>query len=618
MYKFPPLYSFSFYSLTPLTYLKGLSGVPLQLFINYASGMEEPFAEIDQQVARAKKLHTESSLVLWLRVQSIEELVAAVESVAMTDYSVPDELHYPNWINICCGMSLVNQWMRIEACRKDELFMAKLKRVTVDVFNSKTLRFPKDDVDFNMVAVARTKLAHVVGDAFRNSAVPENVAFMTALEVAQNTLRETLTRYCWLYRVALIEGDGNCLFRAVVRGLCAHVPRDHEDALSLQLRKAVNSAEKGELKAFEVTDESDMATMSEAGVWADHVQIARVSNHLNRQLWLIRSDDENLTMGLDGKLIPAPHYCIGKGDRRPIRIFYQSAPGHFETILDGKEDDSLIEVLKKEPRKLLSIVDVYFRLESALIELEEMFARLVNPSIPPEVRQALRDEGESREAILKQHLTQFRALMGRQSLEPVRNDASFVLLGDLYRLLLQDGPNGPLQQLVARLDQFGPRNQNSLQSNSSLKLPLADVGPSREVSPLPSPRQVISVPKLGPKDDLSHLASTDSASSAIWDKMLTLMLTKSDKQLVITIKYSSLSEKSLSACWDALTLLYNDKRYRRSVHVALIECRLNDACCDLILKKPRHVSLVSLTKCAFDAEKYGTKFLVRQHVQVVE
>jgi hypothetical protein len=52
--------------------------------------------------------------------------------------------------------------------------------------------------------------------------LPDNLDFMSSLEIAQNVFREILLE-SYRYEVELIEGDGNCFFRAVIRGLTPHV-----------------------------------------------------------------------------------------------------------------------------------------------------------------------------------------------------------------------------------------------------------------------------------------------------------------------------------------------------------------------------------------------------------
>ena len=124
----------------------------------------------------------------------------------------------------------------------------------------------------------------------------------------------------------MIEGDGNCFFRAVIKGLTPFIPRDHEDSRSLELRKLVNSLEKvvASVKEFEVEDESDTNTMSKAGVWADHIQIAKVATFLNRQIWLMRCDDKQLQMEEDGTLKPVDIYKVGpESKEEPILLYYQ-------------------------------------------------------------------------------------------------------------------------------------------------------------------------------------------------------------------------------------------------------------------------------------------------------
>jgi hypothetical protein len=154
------------------------------------------------------------------------------------------------------------------------------------------------------------------------------------------------------YTIHKIDGDGNCFFRAVVRHTYPNITRAWEDALSLGLRKRLNTVQlrsyremplfsrsrppcsplhvcvlshkqqhqqgseremqahgKGaeyQFHGFVIENVNDSLTMAKAGVWADHIQVQKLSQKLQRPLELFTFDDVALRMDRQGKYVPFP------------------------------------------------------------------------------------------------------------------------------------------------------------------------------------------------------------------------------------------------------------------------------------------------------------------------
>ena len=447
----------------------GLSGAALELF---CSGHSAPLSDAESLLERAVARSAASSVVP--RVEAADEgtLVAVLERTAVTGYQSGD---LPNWVNVRCGLMAVERWSRQmqqsgESEERKNAVAAKLRRVAAKVFCSKALRFPSAE-SVSARGEERRKEAEVLGgaDAMEED-VPANAEFCTAMEIAQDTLRAILKRFCWPYRVESIEGDGNCYYRSVVRALTPHVPRDFEDALSLHLRKLVNditllhdSREMKELSEFEVVDESDRKTMAVAGVWADHVQIAKVAAFLGRRIWLLRCDDAELSMSEEGVLMPSVHYQIGPeaGEQEPpIVLYYQASPGHFETLISAQVRQlTLQEVLERATTTLLPVCDLYFRFETQQAALADMsLLHRTDFTLPIEVRQELAaDVASSAETLLRQ-LLQFQTLLKRDfSMEAARSHRAWALFGDLAQQLRDAAEAGDKSQ--ASFDAFGPLQQ---------------------------------------------------------------------------------------------------------------------------------------------------------------
>lgn len=57
---------------------------------------------------------------------------------------------------------------------------------------------------------------------------------------------------------------------------------------------------------FVIENVNDSLTMAKAGVWADHIQVQKLSQKLQRPLELFTFDDVALRMDRQGKYVPFP------------------------------------------------------------------------------------------------------------------------------------------------------------------------------------------------------------------------------------------------------------------------------------------------------------------------
>jgi hypothetical protein len=111
---------------------------------------------------------------------------------------------------------------------------------------------------------------------------------------------------------------------------------------------------------FVIENVNDSLTMAKAGVWADHIQVQKLSQKLQRPLELFTFDDVALRMDRQGKYVsfplslsfrsvlfrvahvfmsslvrlrPGKDYMIGtEFGGPPISLYYTPSPGHYEVI----------------------------------------------------------------------------------------------------------------------------------------------------------------------------------------------------------------------------------------------------------------------------------------------
>lgn len=157
-----------------------------------------------------------------------------------------------------------------------------------------------------------------------------------------------------------VQGDGNCFYRAVVKHFWVNVVGSVESQLAQELRKTLNqplatnesvsasteSSEKDPYADFTIDDVTDRSTMSTVGVWADHVQVKKMADFLQRPIWIVRHDDFRLKWlfkASDGEwdVSPGPEYKLlpalasgnsSSGTLRPLVLFF-TPEVHYDAFL---------------------------------------------------------------------------------------------------------------------------------------------------------------------------------------------------------------------------------------------------------------------------------------------
>ncbi len=655
----------------------GLSGVPLSLFLGERVSLLDEASDLAMRAAVipvSASSSSSSSLLSFLVDSSVDQCVDLLERCCVSSYTS----EYPNWVNVKNALLVVDSvWSKLAVSSvpvKERLrVVTKLKSVKARLFSSKNLRAPSAERVAARLEERRKHEGLLGGGISEDS--PRNIEFQVALEVAQDTLRMVLRGLCWMYKMETIEGDGNCFFRAVVRALAPHVPRDHEDMLSLQLRKMVNdekqlvsSQEIKELSAFEETDETDSKSMVRAGVWADHIQIAKTASLLGRKVLLLRCDDPELRMGEDGLLSPSEHYAIGSATAPAIYLYYQSSPGHFETLISS-EERSMTESLNEQTPSLLHVCDCFFRLESAQSRLEDERSRARSLGVSTQQQQ------QGANTLLSQ-IVQFQEMVRQRFVvEQWRNDKLWHLFGELAESLVRDAKYstgfGPLQMLIERARSFSLYEQAVLaqQQQQQQQYPPPLVAASRASdfeddpwpigmysptttqlksdkrfldddddtveaaeaaaaarrkpavnpslsTPLPaSPAKPEPVSAVGNAQlsEASKLLQSDATLEVEWEQLLLSLVSSSFKEL--SARSITVSKNALLSLFAAISRLSETKKLKMSLHLSLEGCVLKDDVCEVLLKLPRNLSLVVLSKCNI-SELYKIKFNVKQSIQV--
>lgn len=144
-------------------------------------------------------------------------------------------------------------------------------------------------------------------------------------------VRQWLKNHGWT--VSDVRGDGNCFFRSIVRALfhtatpsCGYTSGPEEDSLSLYLRKEINAMEI--YQEYMVFSDNEQLMMGQPGVWADAIQVAKVSQYLEVPIHVVRCDDPGLKFNSDsGCIVPSSLYQYGNNfDEHPLILLYDPYP----------------------------------------------------------------------------------------------------------------------------------------------------------------------------------------------------------------------------------------------------------------------------------------------------
>jgi len=290
------------------------------------------------------------------------------------------------------------------------------------------------------------------------------------------------------YKIIKVDGDGNCFFRAVIKHEYPSISRMWEDTLSLGLRKRLNMGIEKDLQArgkgeqyhfhgFVIENVNDSLTMAKAGVWADHVQVEKLSLMLKRPIELFTFDDVALRMNRQGKLSPGKDYLIGSNfEGQPISLYYTPSPGHYEVIAlpqPPEKQTSIDEDLAQlehaiqttpspytdVPARLLC--NTYFRLEAEVALIEEISK--TNWLTAREIKQAIDAELYERADQFFRNFARYCKIIGQLGVQYMiaymESKPDFNLHTEILFTLLEPGPDAiesPLPKLSSRVSAVRP------------------------------------------------------------------------------------------------------------------------------------------------------------------
>jgi hypothetical protein len=205
-----------------------------------------------------------------------------------------------------------------------------------------------------------------------------------------------------------------------VKSAVPQVERSWEDNLSLNLRKRANPGNAQKLqdngqsesypyREFVIKNVNDSSVMSRPGVWADHIQIQKLSDLLDVCFFVVMYDDVGLHITYDGQLIPGPDYNVGQkfltqhndpqqtsyqlntppappSQNSSLFLYFNPNPGHYEALIpppepcvnpSGNPLDQVIGSLSNNP-SYVKICQAYFLMILEVEESESLFNKLRN------------------------------------------------------------------------------------------------------------------------------------------------------------------------------------------------------------------------------------------------
>jgi hypothetical protein len=212
---------------------------------------------------------------------------------------------------------------------------------------------------------------------------------------------------------------------------------------------------------------NDSLTMAKAGVWADHVQVQKLSLLLKRPLSLYTFDDVSLRMDRQGQLRPGKDYMIGtEFEGSPISLYYTPSPGHYEVImlpqppeLQASLDEEIAQIEHvlettqpphvELPAQLLC--NVYFRLEAEAGLIEEISGS--GWLSAREIKQAIEAELKERASIFFARFFRYRQIVGRLGVKYLikyLENTDFNLHTEVLYSLLEPKPDS-VESLLTKL-----------------------------------------------------------------------------------------------------------------------------------------------------------------------
>jgi len=404
--------------------------------------------------------------------------------------------------------------------------LMKLELVKREIFNIRDWKVKGSyQIDYSAYS---DSVQHLINLIERSSWARKDIKFdplyLSVDELNQHSFRNIVHRVFNNYHLVKIQSDGNCFFRAVIKYFWQNCPQNVEDEASLMIRKLINpssklkrkrecyqdrASPKKEMKRepsesnqiltvqnesnytcydeFEEAGVNDEETMQNSGVWADHLQVLKLSAYLERSIWLYRYDDLNIKIDENGKLIPGNDYQIRSSynqlitnELSPITLYF-IPEAHYEVLRLRQSNEVQIHKLIERLGVLIgttetcdiaqTIIVLLFNLLKEVNDIEEFYLIL---GLIPNVEEAREIKKKRKELITFIH--QLKGLIHRipssftSNLEK-HGKVQMVLLrifinDALKKLNKTDGPHFLMAILLKELNSLLFPNEESILSSS--------------------------------------------------------------------------------------------------------------------------------------------------------
>eukprot|EP01129_Flabellula_baltica_P007962 TRINITY_DN3134_c0_g1_i3.p1 TRINITY_DN3134_c0_g1~~TRINITY_DN3134_c0_g1_i3.p1 ORF type:complete len:592 (+),score=103.90 TRINITY_DN3134_c0_g1_i3:240-2015(+) len=474
-----------------------------------------------------------------------------------------------------------------------------------DIFNDQRTKFFEDTcldlLVLEKLSEYETHFTHLVNfvdvySHWSSNDIPEDPDYLDPYGYNQLSFRNICKKLLPEYDLIEVSSDGNCFYRAVIKFLWS-CPEAYQEKCCSLLREVLNPLDSTDerFSGFEVEGVSDAATMRQDGVWADHLQVLKLSSHMNRPVWLIRYDDREIKLLKTGELIPGPDYQIATmednsaSNETPI-VLYFIPEAHYEVLKPSsvKREKITISDAVSEIRNYLDqeaipfsligevLVLSVFELEEEVIRVENIFEMLGN--MEDIYRAQLRSNLILAINSTRNYLSQFKRLVAE--LETVRFfDQLKEIPGEqltcavIYSLFSQE--ENTLDMITNKLDYY---QENK---NSKVFIPYGhqmDIEDEENIN-VQENESMIPNRTLNLSNITTHFFESEEGTTMAWHSELS-------KSRILTIQNGSPHHISLSNLLSA----YNESD---TTSLILSECNISNDCCEVLciteLQKPLRI-----------------------------
>jgi len=281
------------------TELLGMEAGPLNLYKHHLQitdydqeKHDTVYRKYHSVAARCREVAEFSILIKFLHVTEPLQLPSlffeATKGKLQKDIS-----NLPNWPAILNSLNALRnvqgrlrEWQESSTTYfcKEELgfYLKKLSLASLIIFNSEAARQSRETQETQDLGIDFKPYLVLPGSERERS-----IENFSATDYCNAAFRTLITQHL-NYRITDVVGDGNCFFRAIVKYLYPNITKQWEDRLSLILRKRLNEGLEKKLRdlgrendyqytGFVIADVNDSVTMAKAGVWADNIQLCKLS-----------------------------------------------------------------------------------------------------------------------------------------------------------------------------------------------------------------------------------------------------------------------------------------------------------------------------------------------------